>query len=151
MDYSYAQIAGSTAIARSDGAILPADPSNRDYQSYLSWVAAGHQPAAPSTPTPQQQMQFSIQAAALQLQQLLDLMAQSWGYDNVVSAISYLASGNPRFRAEAQAMLDWRDQVWSWAETLELDVQNGIKSLPATMAEFLAQMPAPPARPSVTM
>lgn len=148
---TYSLISGSSAILRSDGAQIPADPNNRDYQDYLAWVAAGHQPSPPPTPTPEQQMQFSIQAAAVQLQQILDTAAQSWGYDNVVSAISYLESASPKFRAEAQAMLGWRDQIWSWAETLEMDVQKGIKTLPATMGDFLAQMPAMPARPNVTM
>lgn len=149
--FTYSLIADSTAVQRSDGARIPDDPNNRDYQDYLVWLAAGHQPAPPPTPTPEQYMQFSIQAAASQLQQILDAASQAWGYDNVVSAISYLSSASPKFRAEAQAMLEWRDQVWSWAETLEVDVQNGIKTLPATMAEFLSQMPPSPARPNVTM
>jgi hypothetical protein len=30
-----------------DGAIVPYDPSNIDYQAFLEWKAAGNTPAAP--------------------------------------------------------------------------------------------------------
>lgn len=148
---NYQLMTGSNSVIRSDGVTVPDDPDNRDWQAYLEWLREGHTPQPAPTLSVQQQMQFSIQAAAVQLQQILDSAAQSWGYDNVVSAVSYLSSASPKFRAEAQAMLEWRDQIWSWAETLEVDVQNGIKTLPATMADFLAQMPPMPARPNVTM
>jgi hypothetical protein len=29
-------------ILRSDGAYIPSDPGNMDYQAYLTWVAAGN-------------------------------------------------------------------------------------------------------------
>lgn len=30
-----------------DGAFIPADPANNDYQEYLKWVAAGNTPLPP--------------------------------------------------------------------------------------------------------
>ncbi len=38
------KLTNSTAVLRTDGAYIPADPSNFDYAQYLSWVANGNTP-----------------------------------------------------------------------------------------------------------
>lgn len=41
------------SLLRSDGAIVPADPANVDYQAYMAWVVAGNSPApVPVPPNP---------------------------------------------------------------------------------------------------
>ena len=54
-------LTATTIILRDDGAHIPADPMNRDYAEYLTWVAEGNTPApyvappaAPLTATPLQ-------------------------------------------------------------------------------------------------
>ena len=38
-------------IVRGDGAFIPFDPANVDYQAYLAWCAAGNTPLPAEEPT----------------------------------------------------------------------------------------------------
>ena len=41
------------AVTRvADGVFIPVDPTNRDYQRYLAWVAQGNTPDPPPEPAP---------------------------------------------------------------------------------------------------
>ena len=73
----------------------------------------------------------------------LDAVAKSWGYDSLVSAVSYANSTNPQFKAEAEALIAWRDAYWAEAYTIE----SG--TLPANAAAFIAELPATPIKPTV--
>jgi hypothetical protein len=83
-------------------------------------------------------------------QKHLDSFAASWGYDGLNSAASYVASTVGRFKAEAEALVAWRDAVWVAAYDLETFVVNGTETIPATAADFIALLPAAPNRPIIT-
>lgn len=36
-----------------DGAFIPFDPANRDYQEYLTWLGKGNEPDPAPTPAPE--------------------------------------------------------------------------------------------------
>lgn len=60
---NYSLVANSQMIARSDGALIPNDPSNTDYAAYLAWVAAGNTPAPAPAMGAAQQLALQVQNA----------------------------------------------------------------------------------------
>jgi hypothetical protein len=46
----YGQSEPSSVIRTTDGAAIPFDPANTDYQEYLKWVAEGNEPLPPDEP-----------------------------------------------------------------------------------------------------
>lgn len=130
-------------IRASDGACIPPDPTNTDYAVYLEWCNQGNtaDPApAPSNAALTEQYTQAIQDS-------LDAYAQSWGYDHIVSAASYVNSTVAKFKNEGTALLTWRDQVWEWAEAELAAILAGTTPVPTDMTAFLSGMPAKPARP----
>lgn len=72
------------------------------------------------------------------VQTRLDTLAQSWGYDNILSGASYAVSRVPRFKAEGEALSDFRDATWA-AVAAAQDAP--------TLDAFLALLPPLPVRP----
>lgn len=77
----------------------------------------------------------------------LDALAQSWGYDSLLSAASYATSSVPQYVAEAKALIGWRDAFWQAANALLNSVTAGTKTAPVSFDTFLVSMPTAPARP----
>jgi hypothetical protein len=75
---------------RSDGAFIPADPANRDYQAFLEWVEAGNTPDPAPPPSPAGAIADSAQS--LQLQQAESLAAQGRTDEALQAVISILGS-----------------------------------------------------------
>ena len=64
-----------TSIQRlEDGAFIPQDPSNNDYQQYLKWLEEGNEPLPPDpTPEPLTPLQ-KLEAAGLTVEELKGLL-----------------------------------------------------------------------------
>jgi len=110
----------------------------RHYQAFgleppTKVVPVGSPPDAPALPL-EEQMRLEIQA-------MLDAMARERGYDSIASAVSYVTSTVPTWAAEALALRDWRDVVWSYALAEMAAVQAGTREVP-TVEAFLAAIGA---------
>ena len=108
-------------------------PPGRARWDGSSWVDdAGREQAAAAAATAKQVVD-AVQAR-------LDALAQSWGYDSILSLCTYATSTVPRFRAEGQAGVDWRDATWAYVE----QAQHTAPSADA----LLEGLPAAPLRPT---
>ena len=89
------KLTNTTSIIRlADNAFIPADSRNADFQQYQLWLEEGNTPQPIDAETVEQ-----VQARITQqVQERLDNFAKTKGYDNCLSACSYVASTNEKFK-----------------------------------------------------
>lgn len=74
------------------------------------------------------------------IQAHLDAEAQTRSYDSAQSAASYASSTNTVWKAEAEAVIAWRDAVWVYAYAELAKVQAGERERPS-VEELIAELP----------
>lgn len=74
------------------------------------------------------------------IQAHLDAEAQTRRYDGIMSLCTYATSPSPKFRAEGEAGVTWRDSVWSYATNVWAEVALGTRPEP-TIDELIAELP----------
>lgn len=72
---------------------------------------------------------------------MLDAKARERQYDSLLTAVGYVTSGNPAWAAEAAALRDWRDAVWTYGLAALADVQAGEREAPM-VSDFIAEVTA---------
>lgn len=82
-----------------------------------------------------------IAAAQTAIDAHIDAVARSRGYGSGVSLTSYVQSTNAAWRAEAEAFVAWRDQVWLYAHQQLAAVQTGQRE-PPTPDDLIVELPA---------
>jgi hypothetical protein len=55
MTYTYSLLPNTTAVLRNDGAVIPPDPLNADWQAYQAWLSVGNVVTPVPAPTLAQQ------------------------------------------------------------------------------------------------
>lgn len=73
------------------------------------------------------------------IQNLVDTTAREKQFRDGVTLASYTASTKPKWAAEAQAFVAWRDNVWFYAYGELAKVQAGQRPQP-TVDQFLAEI-----------
>jgi len=82
----------------------------------------------------------TIETLGQSVQAHLDFVARERRYDSISSACGYATSSFPRYQAEGQACMAWRDAVWPLVESILDDVQAGNRAIP-TSQELIAELP----------
>lgn len=73
-----------------------------------------------------------------QVQNHMDNECQKLGYDNGFACASYVSSSVPKFKAEAESFVLWRDKVWSYCYA-QLDLfEQGKREIPT---DIIAELP----------
>ena len=112
-------------------------------QAFSKQIDSNGNPILQDPPEPT--LQETQDAISARIQNTIDTLAKSWGYDNIVSAISYLSSSNKQYAADATALNTWRDAVWTWAFQNFPSITAG-----QDVNAFLANIPAAPSKPTVS-
>jgi len=73
------------------------------------------------------------------IQDLVDSTARERQFRDGVTLASYIGSTKPKWAAEAQAFVAWRDNVWFYAYGQLANVQAGERPQP-TVEQFLAEI-----------
>lgn len=129
----------TTSIIRlADNALIPVDSRNVDFQEYENWLAEGNTPQPIDAETVEQ-----VQARITQqVQELLDNFAKTRNYDNCLSACSYVASTNEKFKNEALYCIESRDQTWLKCAEILNDALAGNRPMPDDISDFENELPA---------
>ena len=74
------------------------------------------------------------------VQRHMDTTVQTHGYDNILSACSYVNTGIERFDIEGSACRAWRSTVWDKCYDILAEVQAGTRAVP-TAEELISELP----------
>lgn len=91
--------------------------------------------------TPEEQNAFLQKQYTDLIQSILDVKAQSLGYDNCNSVCTYIDTGVQKFDDEGVAFRKWRSAVWAKGYELLAEVKSGVRAIP-TSDELIQLLPS---------
>ena len=100
-----------------------------------AWYLEGKAPTPPA-PTVEEILKMYEDA----VQAHLDATAQSKGYDNTYTCLSYLSSTDEIWHRESNAFNAWRDKVWRKCHEIMNYALSG-EITPPSVAELIQQLP----------
>ena len=116
---------------------------NQTDKSTMVIVDVGPIPSGYALTPPPPTIAEQVETLEADVQTYIDSKAQVKGYDSAASCISYLSSGNKTWAADALAMRDWRDAVWTFCYDSAGKVSVGTVPVP-TKEQLIAALPAAP-------
>lgn len=126
-------------VREPDEIYIPRD--HRLWVEYEAWLAEGNTP----TPLPLPTFEEVLAAVTPGVQAWMDGVVQQKGYDSVVSCATYATSGVAGFKADADAVVAWRDAVWTAAYAWRDGLGGQLPQELPSIEDVIAQLPQPEA------
>lgn len=120
-----------------DGACIPLDEANADYQNFKEWEAQGNRASDPPAPTLQERASTLLAAVDAHL----NAAAKAKGYDSIITAALRAALPASPFHAEGVAFGTWMDLVYAKCYQVLAQVQANEIAEPDE-AQLIAMLPA---------
>lgn len=117
-----------------DGAIIPADKNNADYQAYCEWIREGNSPELHSI-----SVEETIAEYEASLDSHMDAVAKSHRYDSRYTFALRAAFDGP-YHEEGKAFAIWMDSCNFHALEILNKCLSGAIEIP-TLQEFIADLP----------
>lgn len=83
----------------------------------------------------------NLEEISAAVQAHMDAEARQRRYDNILSLCTYATSVNPKFSAEGQAGVQWRDAVWAQCYDMLAQYEAGLNQ-ELSAEEVIASLPA---------
>lgn len=109
------------------------------WDAYMEWLEAGNTPEPLPAPTFEQ----ILAAVTPGVQEWMDNTARTKGYDSALSCATYATSGVAQFKADADALIAWRDAVWMAAYAWRDGLNGELPTEVPTLEDVIAQLPQP--------
>lgn len=131
---------GYLIIRDSDGASIPVDNANADYQQFLAWMVENNitiddVPIANPVTDVTRERDLSDAVSAH-----INQTAVARGYDSTLSVVSYGTSKKLKWKGEAVVFTDWRDDCWQYSYDEFTKMEAGTRTWP-TPQEFVLELP----------
>ena len=132
LDKWQTEIAGRECYKGIANAVWEEPPAAEGYTAYMS-MNGWELRANPGPKEIQTELTNTVQA-------YMDDAVKARGYDDILSACSYINTGIERFDSEGAACRMWRSAVWEKCYAILAEVQAGARAVP-TAEELINDLP----------
>lgn len=92
-------------------------------------------------PTEEEKQEALVNRYKSAIQSWMDAEAVKLGYDNLLTACTYMNTGVAKFDAEGEGFRQWRSAVWAKGYQLIDEVLSGQREIPEDDADVIALLP----------
>lgn len=120
-----------------NGQIIEAPSTLPDRKFREAWVLDG---SGGVTLDPVKRGEIAMKLFEEAIEAHIEATATERDYSSATRLASYVASTKPAWKAEAEAFVAWRDDVWEYVFAELAKVQAGTRTEP-TIEDFIAELP----------